>query len=618
MPPAIAAVAAFAAAGAVQAFIVQIGISLAISFVARTLFRPSVPSIRPTELVRELAIPVSRPPYRFIYGRYRAYGSPAPWRVKGNTLYGCIIFNSRPSSGFQPKIYLDKRELTNLTGDLTDFSGGGLRGQLPSPAEPFVPATIIPSTGERPRFWLGLGDQTSPPDRIVNNAPEFFQATDGWQGRTVLWVEFDAGPTEFRADRWPRVPPEVELEMNWSFVWDPRDSSQDPDDENTWTHTDNQALVLLDALRRNPIREFQFSNLFLETFIDAANVADEAVPLKKGGAEFRYGANGMIIWDGREIEEQIQPIVDSGAGTLVRAGGRLGYLAGEHRPSVHTVTDILAEGGIEFQRLVPGNDLPSGIKVSFVNPDRDWKESELPPYQVPGAPSIVGANGIVNITLPFCTSPTQAMRIQKIAALKAGQQKRLSCTLPPESFDILAGANITLDLPGLTQLNGLWEIVSMNPGLSLADPEGGVALRVPVQLAETNSAIYDWDSSEEIELATQDFVPTRPPLSPPSDLQATSGPEEVIGGQARIRFSFLPSPSDSVTEYVWQWKKTGEIYEQGGTIAPNVLDPGERVFGHLSLVQIGDLYDIRVRAVSANRVSVWIEVEGILAEGDFP
>lgn len=594
-------------AEAILVFIVQTAAAMAISYAASSLFRPSSPRVKPTEVIRELSQPSSRPPYRYAYGRFRVYGTPAPFRSKGNILYGCLILNSRPSEGGSIKIYIDKRELESTAGDIFDFAGPGLKGQLPSPAEDFSEAT-------KPRFWLGLGDQTSPPDDILSEASEYFQSSDGWQGRTVLWVALNAGETEARINRWPRVPPDIEVEMDWSKVWDPRDVAQDPDDPETWEFSNNHSLILLDALRQNPIREFKRDNLLLQSFIDAANECDVLVSKKDLSQEKRYTANGVIIWDGREIEEQLQPLVDSAAATLVRSGGRLGYLPGVWRAPDETITDLLQDSGIDYQRLVPGRDLPLGVVVAYVNPDRDWREAELPVYQVPGAAPFEGNAGTVNIKIPFCTSPTQAMRIQKIAAQKIGGQKKLQCTLPPQYFHLMAGCVVTFNLPTFTHLNGTWEMTRVNPGLSLAEPEGGVALRVPVTLEEIQESFFAWDpATEEVDLATEVFVPTTPPINPISNLQAASGSEHSLAGQPRIKFWFDPSDSGSVVQYEWQWRQVGEPYQQGGYIDAGVVDGAGKVFGYVVGVYDGFQYDIRVRASSIERFSTWTEIEGIVA-----
>ena len=215
--PVAAAIAAGTILGSSALFtaVVSIGISLALTGLQLLLTDvPGVPQLR-----REIAQPNSRPPYRFAYGHCRIPGSPAPFRSKGAWLYGCLILNSRPSAGTNLTVYFDKREVTITGGDIFDFSGAG------------AACTVEGSTSQganAPRLWMGLGDQTSPPDDILSEAGDIFEATDGWQGRTVLWMAIHAGNNADRASRWPSVPPYVEVEADWSLVYDMREAGHGP------------------------------------------------------------------------------------------------------------------------------------------------------------------------------------------------------------------------------------------------------------------------------------------------------------------------------------------------------------------------------------------------------
>ena len=633
MPQAVAAIEAWAVANlttkAIMNFLVSSALSAAVSFVASALLKGGG-NQEQADNIRELEMPDSRPPYRYVYGRYRMYGSPAPWRAVGETLYGCLILNSRPSEwgdvydadeqleneNQRIRLFFDKREIHSVEGDIYDFEGDGLRFQISSVDKNFP-------MEQRPRVWLGLGNQTTPPKRIRDNAASIFKDTDGWQGLTILWLELQAGASSDRADRWPRVPPEIEVEMCYSKVWDPRDETQDPDNPDTWKYSNNHALVLLDALRTNPIRGYHNKNIMLDTFVDAANVSDEVVEKKDGTTEKRYTANGALIWSGEEIESQIQPIIDSGAGTVITASGRIGYLAGAYREPVYSVTDVLSDGGIEYQTMVSSQNLPSGIITTYIAPLRDWQEADLPARQVEGAASILDDSGITHISLPFCTSPTQAMRIQKIAAMKAAAQKSLSVTLPPDAFNLVAGAGVLTSFDKFTQLNGEWEISAISPGVSLEGNDGGVALRCPAKLTENNQSIYAWDAQEEYDITEMEFDPNRPALKAPTDGEAWSGGELIVGETARVRFSFEPSESPNTTHYEWQYKvgatvannEDEGIYTQGGDIDAEIRDAGGRVFGYLQPVEIGRIYTIRIRAVADYKTSKWLIIDNILASG---
>lgn len=474
--------------------LVQLGLSALLQFAAVAL--ASSPRNR-----RELSIPNSRPPKRHVWGRMSMYGSPAPWRVKGRVLVGCLILNSRPSAGGTVEVRVDKRRAT-LNGDPYDFSASG--GAILE-IEDFKPFS---SSDDMPRVWIGRGDQTAPPAKILSEFSDVFEETDGWRGLTVMWFYANSGKNSDFAKRWRAAPPELEVVMDWSRIWDPRDTAQDPDDETTWQYSNNQALVLLDALRTNPIRRYPLSQIHLDSFVEGADTADESVDLfYESSSEPRYTANGYIAWANPELGDAIQPIASAGAGSLVRIGGRIGYAAGAYRAPLLTVTDFVDSGGIDYQVLQPGRDLPAFVKASYVAPRRDWQEAELPILAVPGVEGGVGEDAVLDMKLMFVTSPTQAMRVQKIMAMRMSAQKQLSLTLWPEAINVVAGCTIEVDfVPAFARLNGLWAVERAEPGIWLSESEEGVAMRVPITARPTAAAHYAWVPSEdEFEIINPEF-----------------------------------------------------------------------------------------------------------------
>lgn len=594
---------------ATTALIVSAGIGIAATLASALLVK--VPKQKVPDVKRDLSIPDSRPPYRFVYGHVRTYGSPAPIRVKGRDLYICYIMNSRPSDGGNLRLFIDKRE-ADLTGDLFDFDGSGALATAQD---------LEGGWGDQDaHFWLGLGDQTGPPAEILAAIPEYIQATDAWRGRTVLWCRLHAGGANGRTDRWPATPPNIELEMDWSKVWDPRDEAQDPDDETTWTYSANQALCVLDALRRNPIRRYADTQLHLSSFTEGADIADEEVERKyEETPEPRYETNGVLVWNGNELLDQITPMADAGAGQVVRIGSALGYAAGAYREPVYTITDLLEEGGIDLTRLQPGRDLPRAVKVQYIAPDRDWQEAELPLRLVEGAETLVGDDGIKEVRVNFVTSVTQGQRIQKITALRAESQRRLRCTLPPSAIKLVAGANALGDLPaGFERLNHVWQVDSIDASVWTQDsfPDGGVAMRCKVSLREEKESHYAWDpEADEVEIVTETFTAARPDLAPPGAITATTGSGAALNGEPRIKFAFDPADGD-VDGYEWQYAVDDEPYIDGGILTGDELDGDDKVYSYIYPVQVGASYDIRVRSRSGPaglRISEWVEAANVVA-----
>lgn len=576
--------------GVVGAFVIQLGASLLLTAGANALFGPSRP--KAPALNRELQAPNSRPPKRYAYGRTRVYGSWVPVVAKDGILYGCMLLNSRPSEG-NFKFFFDKREVS-LTGDPYNFAGSGASATN----SPFQDGVFPVSN--RVRIWIGRGEQTTVPSRILSEASEFFIASDAWRGCTVAWMRLDRGPENGRAERWPRVPPEIEVEGDWSKVYDPRDPTQGADDPATWKFSNNQALCLLDALRQNPIRRYRMTSLMMPTFASAADVADEPTARKEAPTEPRYTANGLIIWNGQEIADQVRPLADAGGGSLVRMGGRLGYVAGAWRTPTYVMSDILEEGLIDYSRWRQGRELPTAIRVGYIQPDRDWQEAELTALPIVGADQITGSDdGVADVTLSMVTSPTQAMRIQQIMARKAAAQKRLSVTLPPDAFDLVAGATLQADMPnGFTRLNGLWAVDSADAGMWTADTEGGVAMRCPVKLSETDPSHYAWNpDTDQFDIVSEEFTPGVAPIAAPVDGSA-------VGGDGSITVQFTMPATGAFDEIeIWQ-SLTDDVSVAGRVFTANAGAAAVRSFVDTGL-GAGATRFYFARAISGNRASTF-------------
>ena len=601
------AIGSWLVGGSVLAGIVT---NIALSYVISAIAGGRRPGATSVENIRDLALPRSLPPKRFVYGETRVYGTPAPARVKGPILYACMILNSRPSESVE-KIWIDKREMA-ITGNAFNFAAGGGATASEEPFQSYV------------RVWIGLGAQTSPPAQILDEAPDLFVSTDAWRGCTVLWLRLDVGPNEGRAERWPRVPPEIEVLLRGCKIWDPREETQNADNPATWTWSANHALCVLDALRQSPVRAYRSENLHLASFAYAADASDELVDRNGKAAERRYTANGVVIFDGAEIEDQVEPIMVSAAARFTRLGGRLAFLPAVWRAPSATITYVLADTGVEYDWLRPGRDLANVVRVSYPSLNRDARMAELLPYEVPGARAQDGGiETVIDVELPFCTSPTQAMRVQKIIALRQRGQRHVRATLAPEQFNLVGGSVVTLALPApFARLNGTFEVASIAPGVSPLGGEaeeqgsGGVALRCPAELVETSASVFAWSPSleEQIIIDGAPFDPWRLGVITPGALSATTGASVAVGAQARIRFAFDPSDSSAVTDYEWQFRAVGDSYEAGGLIDAAVRDGVGKVFGHMNAVD-GVSYDIRVRAVAGAALSIWIEITNFEAIG---
>lgn len=591
--------------GAIGGAVLRIGGSLLLSAAANAVFGPKQPKAQ--DIGRELSQPTTAPAYRYIYGETRATGTPVGLPVRGASIWGCWLLNSRPSDLAAPELYLDKR-LVTWTGDPFDFSGPGGMATA-DPFDGFV------------SFWISRGERTTPPSAYLTGAPwasgedeELWKSTDGWQGRTVIWVRLRAGPSGDRQEQWPATPPLVEVEGKWSRVWDPREVGQDPDDPDTWAWSENHALCVLDALRTNPIRQYRLINLHLASFDEGADICDQTVALASGGSEPRYTATGALVFADGEIEDQVNPLFLSGAADPVRIGGQLAYAAGAWRAPAVTL-DYLLGSGFEAPDMIPGDQLVNELRVSYLSPARGYETAELAPWPIPGA--LTADGGIPaprTLDLPFCGSPTQAMRVRKITGLRLRRQDRLNGgELPPEALELVAASTATLSLPApYDALDGIYEVEAIHPAFAPLGEDGGVAMRMPAQLVRHNAAIYGWVAADDEEpVIDEPWVGTRKGVPPPGAISVSVEYVDTGGTVLpRVRLSFDPSQSGGAVGYEWQFAEGGGAWQSGGLIDAEVRDGDGKVFATFFAAQ-GVTYDIRVRTTSTAGQSAWVEIEGV-------
>lgn len=552
---------------------------------------------------RRIAQQKELPFKRAVYGRCFATGTPSQGVAIGGFFYVPYLLNSRPSEG-NLEIYLDNRAIVS-TGNAYDFTGTG------------ATATNGNFAGHV-SYWIQLGDKTGPPASFVSEAaynattnPLGFKSTDAGQGCTIVWLKLKRGDDGSFQNRWPSYP-YVNLSVlgDWSLLYDPREVSHTAADTATHAFSRNQALVGLDLAMRNPFRPHPEAAVDVAMWSAAADAADQTVALDSGGSEPRYRCDGTVLFDGSELEQLMAPILQSGASSLVRSGGRLGIVPGVAKNIALTVEEMVGLPSVSTVKA-PETQYDE-VHVTYAPLDRDGEPASLKPWSIPG---VVGSGlpRVLSLDFGMVGSGTQAMRLRKIAGLKATYMRTLEGTAWPEMIKAVAGSWVTINL-GYTKLDGTFEVTSLAPMTSPSGDEGGIAYRVPVALSETSAAVYAWDEvTDEEAVATYAFIYDEDGVLPPGAISITTGDTVNLntGGTIipRVRFAFTPSTSANISAYQWQFAEQGEPYTDTFTIDADADDGAGNVFGFLQGTA-GQAYDMRARAVSAAGFSDWVGFTG--------
>ncbi|MCA3371693.1 MAG: hypothetical protein INF89_19585, partial [Roseomonas sp.] len=137
-----------------------------------------------------------------------------------------------------------------------------------------------------------LGTQTSADADLVANSPDGWTAADRLTGVTYIYLRM-----RFNADLFPYGIPNISAEVTGkSAILDPRTS--------TTAYANNWALCILDYLKAEYGLAATDDEIDLPSFIAAANLADEAVPLNQAGTETqrRYTLDGSFTLDEAPID----------------------------------------------------------------------------------------------------------------------------------------------------------------------------------------------------------------------------------------------------------------------------------------------------------------------------
>ncbi|SDJ21333.1 phage tail protein [Salipiger marinus] len=564
--------------GVAGALAIRLAASVLISAGVAKLSQPAAP--KAPQLRRELRLPDSAPVKRFVYGHTSAAGTPVFWHTAGKNLYVCYLFSSRPSEG-PFELVTDGRH-RSFRGDPYDFAG---------------PGAIWEENSAGQKFYIGLGDQTAPPDDILAAVPEL-AASDGFRGCTVVWTSCYSGKIKKFQENWPNTPPHYDLWGRWSRVWDPRDPTQDPDDPATWTYSDNHALCVLDALRQNPVRPYQLRNLDLDLWSAAAEASDEGVELAIGATEKRYRLAGTLAFSGREVLDLLDPMLLAAAAEWCQIGGRLGLVPAVWQTPDYQISDMLEE--LSCQTLTPGDDLPTRVEVSYTSAAREYQQAQLAPWDIPGAQAADGGERkLLKLDLDWAASPQQAMRVRKIMGLRARCQKVISGTAPPDALDLMAGANASVTFPApLTGRNGTYKVESIHPAFDMVG-QSGLALRCPITLREHYAGIYAWDAATEEEaLDDPAYEVPEPDYPGPRDLTYATGPEfDLVTGWSRIERIFLSFDPGEASEHYLEYRVEPDgPWMAAGVITEDMREAGGRAYAFIAPANPLARYTVRLTA----------------------
>ena len=454
----------------------------------------------------------------------------------------------------------------------------------------------------RVQFHDGAADQAA--DALLSGLVSDWTANHRLRGIAYAYLIFD-----YNRNIFPNGLPRLGFKVKGRKLWDPRDSSQDPDDAATWSWSNNWALCVLDYLRADFGLEASLEEIDLESFISAANISDEPVEMGTGDSpsvQARYTCDGVIDLADTPIEI-MEDLLSAGAGALSYSQGKYHLFAGAYlTPTVTLSAEDLA-GPIEIETGVERRSLFNAVRGTFVDPAKLYEPTDFPMRT--NATYVAedgGVQVVKDIELPFTQDAVRAQRIAEILLRKSRQgiTLRFPAKLTALRLAVYDTVAVTLNETGA---NFGWDGKVFRVVAKTFNQEGAIDL----VLQEESSASWDWDAGQVLDYdpAPDSSLPDPFTVAPPSGVTFASGNDQLfVAGDGTVVSRILTSWTAPADIFVTEGGEI-EIQYRDASLGGSPLDwndgntqsllvPGAARSAFLAPVEDGTTYDIRLRAIN--------------------
>jgi len=359
-----------------------------------SLFRPK-PSIPSAEDGR-LAVRQPTAPRQAGYGRARIAGAYMCYEERAGSSFDVVAFHDGLIDGVE-RHFLNDEEVAVVAGVVQATVDGAYAG-----------GTV--------RFRTNLGPTPNVAfSETVGNLSDIWTTQHRGDGVAQIELICQSVGQQDIARIYPSGLPTPSVVARLQKVFDPRDASQAWGNKASWKWSDNPILCLLhfltDAAAGMAMSYEQRIEPALASWIAAANVCDELVPLKGGGTEKRYRCGGWFYLDSDPIEVVDMLITCCDGWIAQRGDGALVARAGKfYSPTVTFSEDHILE--FSTQRYVGDEDAVNELIVGYTTPV-NYADVEAPAWIDEEDKAARGKDRIQNVRLTWCQSRSQARRLAK-------------------------------------------------------------------------------------------------------------------------------------------------------------------------------------------------------------
>lgn len=433
-------------------------------------------------------------------------------------------------------------------------------------------------------IYKHLGSPTQTYD--TNLAADVSQWTSAHrlQGLCYLYIKI-----KWQANVWLSGIPNVKAKVKGKKVYDPRTG--------TTAYSNNAALCQLDYLLSSEGVRMNFAKIDNDSWVAAANICDEDVPLSVGGTQKRYTCNGSFLRDQRPIDI-MNHLLTASHGHAINIGGKWrGYAGAWVTPTVELTEDDL-RGDMSFNsKPGGGRGIYNAVKGTFIDASEFNQATDFNPrtnsqYETDDG----GTREYLDVELPFTTNHIMAQRIAQIH-LELSRSGVLTFPANLKAFNLSPQETVYVSNTLLGWSKKTFRVVDWE----LADDWG-----INLILREDSSSVWAWSASQEQSLT----VPPSPTLPDPYTVATPTGLTLTSAGEAlqntdgallyRLKVAWTLLADEFVSSgghYEVQYKKSTDA-----TYATYALVAGDISSLYINGVKNAVSYDVQVRAI--NRMGV--------------
>lgn len=451
---------------------------------------------------------------------------------------------------------------------------------------------------------------------IVSLLPGIWTTNHRGDGVVVVATTWKAA----KASRFPETYPQggpvpISMVARWQRVFDWRDAGQDVADPSTWLWSENAILhlahyrLVVEKAYRAPGEQLPTGtalqdawDLFfaptVEYWTAAADVADEAVPLKAGGSEPRYRScfSHKMTDRHKDVIAALTSCAD--AWTAPRSDGALVVYAGKYyAPTVTIGPEHIVS--YNWQTGIDDESSINELTLSYISDQHDYAVVECDPWQDLDDISERGAFRSQPLENPV-PSNGQARRLAKrvLARLMAPQRGTITTNVAGRIARGERYIHLRIVEAGATFYDGPAEITQMTRNLST----GGVTFTWVA--ADPNIDVWS-AATEEGEPAATGSRYAAEPLDPPTIASAivayTGATDEGTGGRIAIE-----AEGPDRADLVWfaRWRIDGAAVWNEQTYTDT--DPGTAVDLLTGFVPLNQDIEVEVAyQIGDGRISPW-------------